>query len=326
VHCRIQKKWPESSAALLLKRPAVVRVGAKIYDALFLRRHAQSLLSCVAPGDVVWVNGNLEASAKSPCHVEKALVQLGARYLYHLEDNWLDVPFLRQGCVERIRMAAAVGVVTPMLRERVLREFPEKRVLLLEEAIDTDRFETIQTGTSTDLPVVVWTGRPGNLRHLTQAADVLATVYRQQQFCLRVLTGTRKPGLLLPVPWEWRAYSCTNEAANVRGAVAGLAWFEDTPYNACKGNYKIKTYLAAGIPPITTATGYNNVLVQPGKTGFLVDSAGQFGAAILELLQKPELASTMGRQAHADMITRFSPGNLVPKWMETLHSCFPDFQ
>jgi glycosyltransferase involved in cell wall biosynthesis len=172
-------------------------------------------------------------------------------------------------------------------------------------------------------PLIVWGGRPWALKTLLMLNGVLERVYRDVPFTLRIITGSKKPKIDLSIPWEWMAYDRQKEAEYAAGAVAGLAPLEDTNFNSCKGNYKVKTYMALGVPPLTSPVGYNNHLIKHGETGFLSNSEMEWELALRTVLDDVSFAAKVGKAARAHIIGRYSYKALMPIWAKALQDAFP---
>jgi len=194
---------------------------------------------------------------------------------------------------------------------------------VLEEPVDVDRLRASEGQALADAPRVLWTGRPNNLTGLVKLDAPLRRAYDACPFLLRVVGGTRKPKLSLSVPWEWLPYDPARESAAAAGAVAALAPLEDTPFNRCKGNYKVKTCMALGIPVLTNAVGYNTDLIQHGKTGFFVDAPETWTETLLLLLRDRSTAERVGAKARKSIVERFSHAVLMPIWAARLGEAFP---
>lgn len=72
--------------------------------------------------------------------------------------------------------------------------------------------------------------------------------------------------------------------------------------------------MACGLPTIATAVGGNVELVEAGLTGFLVPprAPDQISLAMAELLNRPDLAASMGRHARSRAVEQFSlPGMIT---------------
>jgi glycosyltransferase involved in cell wall biosynthesis len=174
------------------------------------------------------------------------------------------------------------------------------------------------------MPLVLAGGRPWSLQKLSLIEHPLERVYKDIPFRLRVVTGSERPQLKLPIPWEWVPYDRQKEAEHAAGAVAGLAPLEDTLLNSCKGNYKVKTYMALGVPPVASAIGYNYHLIDHGRTGFIASTDEEWEYALRTLLTQPDDARKIGERARQHIVQHYSYEALMPVYAQTLEAAFPD--
>ena len=276
------------------------------------------------PLDVVWVVNFVSPRPDVHCRFERVIPQRGAKYFLFLLDNMLAVPYFHDAIVSRIQMAECTSGITEDLREQVVHACPEVHVELLEEPVNTERLYRPKQVMQNSMPVIIWTGQPRNLHHIMDLASILEAVYAKNNFILRLVCGQKRPCLDLHIPWEWHPYNPLREGDYYRDACAGIAYFADTPYNKSKGNYKVKTMLAAGVPVVTNPIGYNLSLVKDGQSGFLAKSETDWVNALCRLLSQGQLAAQMGQFAHADMKARYSHQVLMPIWSQRLRTLFPD--
>src|SRR5690606_34218117 len=102
-----------------------------------------------------------------------------------------------------------------------------------------------------------------------------------------------------------------------------VAYYRDFPYGQCKGNYKVKTYMAAGKAIVTSPIGYNLNLIQHGENGLLASSPEEWEDALVKLLSDPAYAGRLGRVARKSACERYSYDALAPVYIETLRRYFP---
>jgi len=274
--------WPDSlSAAFNSGRvPFGRRIFRKILSPLFANR----ALKAVKSGDTFWILGFAASNQSSP-RIEQIVQNRGAKYIFHVMDDWLSVPYLQQGTLARLKLADLVVVPTPELEHRIQVACPSAKVVRLEEPIDTQRVHPLpKSFTKSEIPIVVWCGNPGNLSKLCGVLEVLAEIQRKLPFRLRVISGKKPTRIDFNLDWEFLAYDYQRESELLAGARVGLAPLDDSPYNRCKGAYKIKTYMAAGLPTIASDLGYQSTLLEGEKCGILVNSPEDWKNALTRLL------------------------------------------
>ena len=247
VPCVAKRLWPDFWARHLFF--SHVPYGHHIFRRIIAPLSCHAHLSAIRPDDVVWVNGPSLPIFDTSCRFERGVIRRGASYVFWVEDDWFSDPYMKQTACARMELADLTVAVTPGLRDRILELYPNKLVIVLEEPIDVDRLDPGQAPIDPDRPSVIWSGRPRAFDKLLKLDNMLGRIYRDIPFRLRIITGSKKPDFPLSIPWEWLPYSREKEAERAAGAVAGLAPLTRTTYDSCKGNYKVKTYMALGVPP-----------------------------------------------------------------------------
>lgn len=276
----------------------------------------------IQPDDIVWMYDISRYNSLSSCEFEKGIKIRGAKYVFHLHDDWFSVRGWDQAAVDRVSLADLAGGLTKGLVSRIEQYSCGANPILLRGPIDVERLAPLQNTVPGSRPKVVWTGNPANLKEIPGAMDVLARVYARQPFNFLVISGSVRPNLDLAIPWQWLPYDGAKESERLTGACAGLAPLENTPYAKCKDVYKVKTYMACGVPPIATAIGNNLEVIRHGKTGYLANSTDEWESKLFELVSNPSMADAMGKVARVDCVSRFSHEAIIPEWITALEANF----
>jgi len=308
--------WPDLLATILER--GNIPGSKRIFRRLVAPISARYVLSQATAGDVFWVLGSAAPGSCSP-NLELAVRKRGARYIYHIMDDWFSQPYLREGTIARCRIADLIVVPTPELLDRVKEHAPNASVVRLEEPIDTDRVHPLPSPSGAVLPLVVWCGNPGQFGRLARICGLLNDLQKRISFRFRVVSG-RRPELPLQFPWEWLCYNPLRESEQLAGAAAGLAPLENTTYTRCKGAYKIKTYMAAGIPAIASPVGFQTRLVENGVTGFLAGSDQEWTDSLSALISDPALAARLGISSRERASLEFSHAAVAPSWVKALQN------
>jgi len=310
--------WPEKYARLLLRKKSKAKhllfkyVVAPIATSLLSRK--------IQADDIVWMYDISRYASLSYSGFEKRLKSQGAKYVFHLHDDWFSVPGWKEAAIDRVKIADLVGGLTPGIIASIQKHCPLAEPVLLRGPIDVERLQPCSALASP--PKVIWTGNPANLKEIPGAMNTLAKVYAQVPFVFLVISGSVRPQLDLPIPWEWLPYDPEKEAELISGACAGLAPLQDTPYARCKDVYKVKTYMACGVPTIATGIGNNVEVIEDGKTGYLVNTVQEWQDRLLKLVRYPELARAMGIAAREDCLRQFSHEAVIPEWVASLEAKF----
>lgn len=314
VSARVDDLWPNWIAAPL--NSGRIPFGRRLFAWIAAPLAAHRTLADIKKGDLVWVLGPVVPRVPEP-HFERRLIARGAKYIFHIMDDWFEVPFLREGTLRRAKIADLIVVPTPALLERVLQELPEAKVVRLEEPVDTGRVYPTKPNLIDSDPVIVWTGNPTNLFLLDLVREALHSLAETRKFRLRIISQKR-PTQGFSFPWEWCRYDYRNESDLLAGAIAGLAPLDDTPFNRSKGIYKVKTYMAAGLPVVGSAVGYQTALVKNGETGFLCHTLSEWVEALGTFIDTPATAKKMGTAARAMALQRFSHDAVSDSWIEAI--------
>jgi glycosyltransferase involved in cell wall biosynthesis len=324
VDAQLHLVWSEKWARRLLSKRN--RIGHLLYKYVVSPLGVLKLLNKFGPDDLVWTY-DLTTYANLKCIIlEKNIVNRGGKFIFQLHDDWLALPGHREAALERIAIAALVGGVTKGIVDSIRTYSPEADPHLLRAPIDIDRLQPSNAVAVPSMPKVIWTGNPNNIKEIPGAMDVLASVYKKNRFDFFIISGSVKPGIELPIPWKWLPYDGALEAERISGACAGLAPLEDTLYARGKDVFKVKTYMACGVPPIATALGNNLDVIRDGETGYLVKTAEEWEERLTELVSNPAKARAMGAAARVDCVNRFSHAAIISEWIQTLERHFGDIR
>lgn len=236
-------------------------------------------------------------------------------YVFNYFDNWFAVPHLAPRAMARCKLATLIVVPTERLREICDDLFPTTSVACIEEPVDCSRFDAM-VGRKAPHPTVIWAGNPLNHSELIRMRDLLAAVHAVRPFDLVVLSGDRKPTLPLSIPWTWVPFSAANEQDWIPRAWAGVSRLVADAYDAAKGCYKTKTYMAAGTVPVVTDIGHARKVLQAAKAGCLVpaDDEQAWIDAIVHVLSSREEAIREGARAREFARTRFAYESIAAEW------------
>jgi len=278
----------------------------------------RAALRRLPPGGVVCVRDELlrgDASAR----FERGLARRDT-YIYNYFDNWFAVPQLAPRAKVRCELAAAVIVPTPRLKELCEELYPRKPVFSIEEPVDSGRFAAA-AGRKADAPTLVWAGSPFRQRELVEMRDVLAAVHRVRPFEMTVLSGYRRPDLPLSIPWNWVPFSPAHEQEWIPRAWAGVCRLNADAYDAAKGCYKTKVYMAAGTVPVATDVGHARTVLHAAGAGRLIreNDDRQWIDALVELLSSREAAIAEGARCREFARDAFAYERIAADWAEAIH-------
>lgn len=314
IPCETHDLWPDPIASKL--NSGRLPYGRRIFAFLIAPLAASAKLRKLNNGDIAWILGPAVPMKDSPS-IELSIKKRGVHYIFHVMDDWFSLAYYREMALQRSRLADLIVAPTEALVSRVRAEVPNAKVVKLEEPIDVDRVFPSPSNQAAAPQRLVWVGNPQNLRFIGTVAEALHTLSKSHDFILRVISA-RPPEMEFPFRTEWLEYSYRSESALLAGATAGLSPLEDTPYNHAKGIYKVKTYMAAGIPVVGSNIGYQRELIDHGKSGFLCDSNSDWVEHLSALLTKPSLVGKMGSEARSAAVSRFSHAAVAPQWIAAI--------
>ena len=114
-------------------------------------------------------------------------------------------------------------------------------------------------------------------------------------------------------PWQE-----TTEAAELADADIGISWLPDDAWSDGKCGLKVLQYMAAGLPVIANPVGIQKKLVRPGETGFLVQTPGEWEAAVRQLALDPALRRRMGLAGRRRVEAEYQVSRGAAAWSRVL--------
>jgi glycosyltransferase involved in cell wall biosynthesis len=76
--------------------------------------------------------------------------------------------------------------------------------------------------------------------------------------------------------------------------------------------------MASGLPVVANPVGVQRLMVQAGRTGYLVETAGQWLAALNSLANEPDLRQQLGRAGRRRVEKAYSVPVGAALWLELL--------
>lgn len=143
--------------------------------------------------------------------------------------------------------------------------------------------------------VIGWVGSKGNLHHLAIVGDALRQLAQRVDLELRVIADAefRLDGVTVKnVPW-----TLESQEQEIAQFDVGIMPLPKNPWTEGKCSYKLLQYMAAEVPVVATAWGFNRTVVQDGLNGFLAEEPEDFYRHLLAIHANPSLAREMGTNA-----------------------------
>jgi glycosyltransferase involved in cell wall biosynthesis len=183
----------------------------------------------------------------------------------------------------------------------VIRGFTDRPVVVVPNAIDVAWFRRVLRSQPRQVPgpTIGWAGGKRPDDDLAAMAEAWGRVARRCP-TIRFVVGGYVPPIvasnvpedrLVVVPW----LPLERYPAGLRDVDIGCCAVADTPFNRCKSPIKAYEYAVAGAAVVATPTLYG-ATIKHGVTGYLAETAGEWEAALLELIERTALRSIMARR------------------------------
>ena len=304
-----KQKWMRSKA----------RTAATIWNTFF---EFPKSAAHISKGDIAIVyETNSIVSRVADAKFHREAKAKGAKIVSLLPDYWPCAhPFVKEAFRLRAELADAVACVTPQLACGIGEIVKNKPVIVLEEPIDTGAFvDVARIPGHPQGPIVVWSGPPHKAEsEISAMLSAMKALPSSPPFRLRVVTGSSCPRFKIDRPFEWRPFFGLSYGEQFSDAEIAFACYGHREWDKYKGNYKVKTYMAAGCATVTDDSGYNRNLVRHGESGFLVPDSRAMAASIVQLIQDPEKRLHLRRAAQNACRSRFGYKPCAMNWAGTL--------
>ena len=314
--------WPNNLAKRYFDSFLPRRIEFKIIKYLLYRKIMNSHAKKINKGDIAWIWPNAVLTDEAG-YFERKITDRGGKVVFHFMDDWFSIN-LGNKLINRSKYVKFFVVPTEHLQARVKQFIPKSQIEVLTEAVDISRVYP-PVGKNYSEPFnIVWTGSSHNFykihqkieKIINQVNDVLAI-----KFIL--ISGEKAPRYFNPsFPWNWYPYDYKLENIFLSGCHLGLSILENNSiYEQCKGNYKVKTYLAAGLPVVASDFGYNRVLIQNAFNGYLVNNnETDWSRVIIHLFNNIELLKRLSTNARRSAIDNFSYTAIELEWHKFIQS------
>lgn len=224
------------------------------------------------------------------------------------------------------QLARIICVSDQTLREHVdVLGRDERKCVVVHNGVDLTRFSPdvrpidvrAEFGWDAHAPIIGTVARLGEVRkgmdHFLDAAAVVARRHPEARF-LVVGDGPLRPALERQADALGIAPKVvfTGHRDDVPALLAAMRIFASPSlYEACQ--YNLLEAMAMALPVVSTPTGVAPEVVHDGSSGRLVPigDGRALGEALIDLLNEPERARTMGRRGHDVIAARFSVESMV---------------
>ncbi|MGF1450429.1 MAG: glycosyltransferase [Opitutales bacterium] len=123
---------------------------------------------------------------------------------------------------------------------------------------------------------------------------------------------TRQEGVIQYLEWDRKLW----EPRRLNADIAIALKASDDFRKQRKPGAKVQTYMASGLPVVCTPSRADLELIEHGKNGFFAYNDDDWYELLKQLILSPELRERVGRQARADVVSRFGVPTLGEKYLE----------
>ena len=191
------------------------------------------------------------------------------------------------------------------------------RVEILPTVVDITRY-AISESVNNALPIIGWIGSPSTAKFLHQVAPALNEVIAVRRVQVVAIGANADQVSDLPVttlPWTE-----ATEVTDIQHFDIGIMPLPDAPFERGKCGYKLIQYMACGKPVIASPVGVNSKIVHDGVDGFLATTHADWIAALIKLIDHPELRKQMGYAGRCKIETEYSLQMTARRLVELLKS------
>lgn len=302
--------YPPSSSAVFRRFQAPGGFRKLLFASLYWyglvlpRRLTQivSALSC----DVIFIQRGL-LRYKSPPILEAMLFLvagklLGRRIIYHLDDaQWAGS---RAGYF-RFRCRHADVVITGSTPIVDFARAAGADVVRIQYSVESSRFQP-KRHTPTTPVVIGYTGLFPD-EHLAPIVHALSSVCAEGTARVKVVSERRYHPPELAGQLDWETYDLSRETELFDDFDIGILPLPDTEFNRGKESYKLKEYMASGLPIVCSPVGHNKEFVTQGVDGFLAETEAEWIEYLGQLVADPVLRTKLGANGRRLVQERHTP-------------------
>ncbi|MGK2956559.1 MAG: glycosyltransferase family 4 protein [Solirubrobacterales bacterium] len=252
---------------------------------------------------------------KSRPILERLLARLGVPIVYHLDDAlWLLEPKYYR---ERVRLAARVVTGTESVAK--FARANDAEVTEVAYPVEGERYRVREH--QERKPVTIgWTGALAE-EYLPTALPALLEVCRTSGARIQVIGGSRRPRLDGADPYlDWKPWHPEQKFEALADVDIGVLPLEDSDWHRGKEPFKLKEYMASGIPVVASPVGHVPRVLTDGREGYLAATSEEWTARLLELVADAGLRAKLGAAGRELVLDRFSferqMGSLVEVFRE----------
>jgi len=278
---------------IVLPRRFFQILRARRHDVIFVQR---SMFRWSSPPIVEWIASRLT----------------GLPIAYHLDDGiWLEA---RPRWSElRCRLAAVVITGNEVVAEFATRAGAS--IARIEYAVDVAAYP-VKEHRNRESVVIGYAGIYPE-EHLEPIEEGLKEACETTGARVLVIGGLRRPNLRALDPYlDWQPWDPSDEHSWIAAFDVGIMPLADTELHRTKEPFKIKEYMAAGLPMVLSPVGHNCSVVTEGQEGFFASSNDQWKERLEQLARSADLREQMGAKGRELALKRYDLSRLLDQLSE----------
>lgn len=269
------------------------------YVALPIQRFFEVLLK-TRTADIVIVHKGIITMSFKPVF-EALLRHCHKCIIFNFDDAVYEkgIPYVP----DRIALADAVWVGNPILADYSKNYC--KHVSIIESAVDCHHY-TPKLSYEIHKPIqLIWSGSAFSHQYLEQLREPLKNLSKRMQYRIKIVSGTKFTFNEPEICDEWIQFDAKTEVQYLKDADIGLMPINDDPYERAKENYKVKMYMACGLPLVCSPVGINKQFIKDGERGFFAKTSEEWMRVIEQLAGSQFLREGIGRAARSYVVDKY---------------------
>ncbi len=271
------------------------------YGLVAPRRLAQ--LACALRYDVILIQRSV-FRVKSPPILEGLLWLAGKllrmRIVYHLDDALYTI----KPRSYRLRLRFADLILTGNREIAAYAAKVNRSVRLFDGPVDVERYP-VRVHECRSAVVIGWVGHAPDL-DLLAIVPALAEVCRSRAATIHVVSDRHFSAPELAGALRWHRWDLDREFSLFEEFDIGIAPLTDCEYNRAREAFKIKEYMAAGLPVVCSPVGHNREVVEHGVTGYFARTEEEWLEFLLRLVDDAGLRARLGTAGRRAAIDRYA--------------------
>jgi glycosyltransferase involved in cell wall biosynthesis len=264
--------------------------------------------------DVVMVQRGLLHPKSLPL-LERLLARIAPRVVYHLDDALWE---LRPDSY-RTRVRLAARVITGTAAGAAYARAAGTPVSIVEYPVDASRYPLREHAERRPSRIGWIGGRPE--AYLPPVLPGVVEACRRTGARLRIVSGRRPPSLgPIDAFVEWVRWTPDGERAALSELDLGILPLEDSELHRAKEPFKLKEYMACGLPVVASPVGHVPTVIEEGREGLFARTPEEWAGQLITLIEDPELRARLGARGRALVVERYGVERQLGELADVLRS------